>query len=116
MKQWKSREVIVGGLKMGGNNPIRMQSMTTSDTRDVEATVAQIIRLAEAGCEVARVTVQGMKEAEACEKIKNELVRRGFSIPLVADIHFYPPAALRVVESVDKVRINPGNFADTRAT
>ncbi len=90
--------------------------MTTSDTRDPLATAEQIIRLADAGCEIARVTVQGMKEADACEGIKNELIKRGYSIPLVADIHFYPPAALRVADFADKVRINPGNIVDKRAS
>ncbi|MBS0629381.1 MAG: (E)-4-hydroxy-3-methylbut-2-enyl-diphosphate synthase [Verrucomicrobia bacterium] len=115
-KRWKTREVLVGKVGVGGNNPIRIQSMTTSNTRDVDATIDQIIRLADAGCEIARVTVQGMKEADACEGIKNSLIQRGYTIPLVADIHFYPPAAMRVVDFVDKVRINPGNFVDKRAS
>jgi len=106
----------VGKVAVGGDNPIRIQSMTTSNTRDVVATVEQIMRLADYGCEIARVTVQGMKEADACEGIKNTLVQRGYDIPLVADIHFYPPAAMRVVDFVDKVRVNPGNFVDKRAT
>ena len=113
--RWKTREVMVGNVGVGGNHPIRTQSMTTSNTRDVEATVEQIIRLADCGCDIARVTVQGMKEADACEGIKNLLVQKGYLIPLVADIHFYPPAAMRVVDFVDKVRINPGNFVDKRA-
>ena len=103
-------------MGVGGDNPIRIQSMTTSPTHDIEATISQIIRLADAGCEIVRVTVQGMKEAKACEGIKNTLVQRGYTIPLVADIHFYPPAAMHVVDFVDKVRINPGNFVDRRAT
>ncbi len=111
----KTREVIVGGVGIGGDNPVRIQSMTTSDTRNVEATVEQILKLQEAGCEIVRMTVQGMKEAEACEAIKSALIQKGCKIPLVADIHFYPPAAMKVVESVDKVRINPGNFVDKRA-
>ncbi len=115
-KRWKTREIKVGGVGVGGSNPIRIQSMTTSNTRDVEATVGQIIRLADAGCEIARVTVQGKKEAEACEGIKNGLLKKGYSIPLVADIHFYPPAAMLVAEFADKVRINPGNFVDKRAS
>lgn len=115
-KRFKTREVKVGNVGVGGSNPVRIQSMTTSNTRDVEATVEQIIRLADVGCEIARVTVQGMKEADACEGIKNGLLRRGYTIPLVADIHFYPPAAMRVVDFVDKVRVNPGNFVDKRAT
>lgn len=115
-KRWKTREVKVGPIGVGGNNPIRLQSMTNSNTRDVEATAEQIIRLADYGCEIARVTVQGKKEAEACEGIKNRLIQKGYTIPIVADIHFYPPAALLVAEFVDKVRVNPGNFVDKRAT
>jgi len=115
-KRRPTREIKIGDVGVGGLNPIRIQSMTTSSTRDVGATVEQIIKLAEAGCEIARVTVQGMKEAEACEHIKNELVKRGYAIPLVADIHFFPPAAMKVVDFVDKVRINPGNYVDKRAT
>lgn len=107
---------MVGAVGVGGNNPVRIQSMTTSDTRDVEATIEQAIRLVDVGCEIVRVTVQGKKEAEACEKIKEGLVKRGYTVPLVADIHFYPPAALMVADFADKVRINPGNFADKRAS
>jgi (E)-4-hydroxy-3-methylbut-2-enyl-diphosphate synthase len=115
-KRFKTREVLVGSVGVGGENPIRIQSMTTSSTRDVDATVEQVMRLADAGCEIVRVTVQGMKEADSCEAIKSSLVSKGYNIPLVADIHFYPPAAMRVVEFVDKVRINPGNFVDKRAS
>jgi len=114
--RWKTRQVMVGNIGVGGNNPIRIQSMTTSNTRDANATIDQIIRLADAGCEIARVTVQGMKEADSCEQIKNGLIQKGYTIPIVADIHFFPPAALRVVEFVDKVRINPGNYLDKRAS
>lgn len=113
---WKTREVAVGSLLVGGDQPIRIQSMTTSPTHDVGATVDQIVRLADAGCEIVRVTVQGMKEAEACEKIKNTLLQKGYTVPLVADIHFYPPAAMCVADFVDKIRINPGNFVDKRAS
>lgn len=116
IKRRLTREVLVGNIGVGGDNPIRIQSMTTSSTRDVDATVEQIIRLADAGCEIARVTVQGIKEADACEQIKNSLLKKGYNIPLVADIHFFPPAAMRVADFVDKVRINPGNFVDKRAT
>lgn len=111
-----TREVMVGNVGVGGSNPVRVQSMTTSDTRNVEDTVEQIIKLADAGCEIARMTVQGNKEAEACEQIKNLLIQKGYTIPLVADIHFFPAAAMRVVDFVDKVRINPGNYVDKRAT
>lgn len=107
---------MVGKVGVGGKNPIRIQSMTTSSTRDVEATIEQAVRLYDAGCEIVRVTVQGIKEADACEGIKNGLLKRGIDVPLVADIHFYPPAAMRVVDFVDKVRINPGNFVDKRAS
>ena len=115
-KRWKTREVRVGSLGIGGSNPVRIQSMTTSNTRDVQATLEQIMKLADAGCEIVRVTVQGMKEADACEEIKNGLLQKGYQIPLVADIHFFPAAAMRVVDFVDKVRINPGNYADKRAS
>ena len=116
MKKWKTREVMVGNVGVGKDNPIRIQSMTTSNTRDIEATVQQIIRLADYGCEIARITVQGKSEAEACAGIKNALIQKGYTIPIVADIHFYPKAAMQVVDFVDKVRINPGNFVDKRAT
>lgn len=114
-KRWKTREVMIGNVGVGGDNPIRIQSMTTSNTRDIEATIDQIKRLSDVGCEIARITVQGKKEAEACEGIKNGLVQAGYTIPVVADIHFYPPAAMLVAEYVDKVRVNPGNFVDRRA-
>lgn len=113
--RWKTRNVLVGSLGIGGMNPIRIQSMTTSPTTDVAATVDQIIRLADMGCDLARVTVQGMKEAAACERIKSTLLQKGYTIPLIADIHFFPNAAIRVVEFVDKIRINPGNYADKQA-
>ncbi len=115
-RRWATREVMVGKVGIGGNNPIRLQSMTTSPTDDVEATVEQIIRLADLGCDLVRVTVQGKKEAFACEKIKNSLLQKGYITPLVADIHFFPAAAEIVVDFVDKVRINPGNYLDRRAT
>jgi (E)-4-hydroxy-3-methylbut-2-enyl-diphosphate synthase len=111
----KTREVKVGSVGIGGSNPVRIQSMTTSNTRDIEATVLQILKLEQAGCEIARLTVQGIKEAESCEAIKSTLIQKGCNMPLVADIHFYPPAAMKAVEFVEKVRINPGNFADKRA-
>lgn len=114
-KRFPTRVVMVGNVPVGGDNPVRIQSMTTSDTRDAKATFEQIKRLADIGCEIARVTVQGMKEAETCEEIKNLLIQANYTIPLVADIHFFPPAAMRVVDFVDKVRINPGNYADKRA-
>lgn len=114
-RKFKTRQVNVAGLKIGAENPIRVQSMTDTSTKDVAATVEQILRLHDVGCEMARVTVQGMKEAWACEEIKNRLVQKNCLMPLVADIHFYPPAALAAADFVDKIRINPGNFADKRA-
>lgn len=115
-KRFKTREVKVGAVGVGGDNPIRIQSMTTSSTQDIEGTISQIMKLADFGCEIARVTVQGKKEAAAVEKIKSGLIQKGYTIPVVADIHFYPPAAMMVADFADKVRINPGNFADRRAT
>lgn len=115
-KRLKTREVLVGNVGIGGKNPVRIQSMTTSNTRNVQETLEQVLKLADAGCEIVRITVQGMKEAEACEEIKNGLIQRGCNIPLVADIHFYPPAAMRVADYVEKIRVNPGNFVDKRAS
>ncbi len=110
----KTREVRVGNVIVGGNQPIRTQSMTTTHTRDTEATVAQTIALYEAGCEIVRITAPTLVDAKNLGAIKAELRRRGVSVPLVADIHFVPAAALEAAEHVDKVRINPGNFADTK--
>lgn len=115
-ERFKSREVKVGPVGVGGNNPIRIQSMTTTDTRDALKTAQEIMKLADVGCEIARVTVQGMKEAYSCEEIKSILVQKGYTIPLVADIHFFPKAAMTVADFVDKVRINPGNYVDKRAS
>lgn len=113
--RWKTRDVLVGLVGIGGMNPVRIQSMTTSPTTDIIATIDQIIKLADMGCDLVRVTVQGMKEVNACEKIKSTLLQKGYTIPLIADIHFFPNAAIRVVEFVDKIRINPGNYADKQA-
>jgi (E)-4-hydroxy-3-methylbut-2-enyl-diphosphate synthase len=107
-------EVRVGDVGVGGANPIRLQSMTTTDTMDTQATAEQIERLARAGCEIARVTAPSQREAENLAEIKAELRRRGVAIPIVADIHFTPNAALIAAEHVEKVRINPGNFADKK--
>ena len=110
----KTREVKVGEMGVGGNNPIRVQSMTTPATSDVDGTVAQIRRLVEAGCEIVRVTVPSTKDAEALPVIRRRLTQEGIHVPLVADIHFSPAAAMMAVEHVEKVRINPGNYADTK--
>ncbi len=115
-ERFKTRVVKVGSVGVGGNNPVRIQSMTTTDTRDAQKTAEEIMKLADYGCELARVTVQGMKEAYSCEEIKSILVKKGYDIPLVADIHFFPKAAMTVADFVDKVRINPGNYVDKRAS
>lgn len=108
-------EVTIGMIQLGGNNPIRLQSMTDTDTKDTEKTVSQIIRILEAGADFVRVTVQGSREAENLKNIRAELDRRGYPNPLVADIHFNPAAADIAIKYVRKVRINPGNFYDKRA-
>ena len=109
-----TREVRIGDVGVGGNNPIRIQSMTTPETADVAATVAQAVRLARAGCEIVRVTVPTSRDADALPEIRAGLRREGVRVPLVADIHFSPAAALMAVEHVEKVRINPGNYADRK--
>lgn len=114
-KKFITRKVLVGKVPIGGNNPIRIQSMTNTKTEDVKSTVDQIIKLSDYGCEIARVTIQGKKQAYALEDIKNSLILKGCDIPLVADIHFYPPAAMIAADFVDKIRINPGNFEEKRA-
>src|SRR5438067_2249056 len=99
--RYTTREVKVGDLIIGGNSPIRIQSMTTTDTMDTAATVAQSIRMIEAGCELIRITAPSLKEAQNLEDIKKELRNKGYSTPLVADIHYTPNAAelaARIVE------------------
>ncbi len=110
-----SSESKIGTTALGGSNPIRVQSMTNTDTNNIEASVEQSIRMIESGAEYVRLTTQGTKEAENLKFIKEELVKRGYNTPLVADIHFNPAAALIAAKYVDKVRINPGNFVDKRA-
>ena len=112
--RFKTREVIVGKLAFGGNNPIRIQSMTTTDTMDTIATVEESIRMIKAGCELVRITAPSKKEAENLKNIKAELVKRGYNTPIVADIHFTPNAAEIAAKLVEKVRINPGNYADKK--
>ncbi len=108
-------EVKVGGVGVGGANPVRIQSMTTSDTQDVAATVKQSIALAEVGCEIVRVTAPNVAAAKCLKDIRAQLSAAGFGqIPLVADIHFLPSAAMEAVEHVEKVRVNPGNYADKK--
>src|SRR3984957_19294003 len=107
-------EVKVGHLLLGNGHPIRVQTMTTTDTMDTIATVEQSIRCIEAGAELVRITAPSRKEAENLLHIKNELRRRGYTTPLVADIHFTPNAAEIAARIVEKVRINPGNYIDKK--
>lgn len=113
-KRLKTRAVNVGGLLIGDFNPIRLQTMTTTDTMDTEGTVAQTIRCIEAGAELVRITAPSKKEAENLLNIKNELNRRGYHVPLVADIHFTPNAAEIAARIIEKVRVNPGNYVDKK--
>src|SRR6201997_357186 len=109
-----TREVKIGALGIGGNNPIRLQSMTTTDTMDTEATVAQSIRMIEAGCELVRITAPSINEAKNLEEIKKQLVAKGYHTPICADIHFTPNAAEFAARVIEKVRVNPGNYADKK--
>ena len=109
-----TREVTIGHIPMGANNPIRIQSMTTTDTMDTIGTVEQTIRMVDAGCEYVRITAPSVKEAKNLALIKKELIVRGYDVPLIADIHFTPNAAEEAARIVEKVRINPGNYADKK--
>ena len=109
-----TREVNIGDVPMGGNNPIRIQSMTTTDTMDTMGTVEQSIRMVDAGCEYVRITAPSIKEAKNLAEIKKQLRARGYNVPLVADIHFTPNAAEVAARIVEKVRVNPGNYADKK--
>lgn len=113
-KRRETREVWIGEVPMGGNNPIRIQSMTTIDTMDTSGSVEQVLRMVASGCEYVRITAPSMKEAENLRVIKEELRKRGCHVPLVADIHFTPNAAELAAAIVEKVRINPGNYADKK--
>lgn len=113
-KRLITKEVTVGNIKIGGNNPVRIQTMTTTDTMDTIATVEQSIRCIEAGAELVRITAPSKKEAENLLHIKNELRSRGYDTPLVADIHFTPNAAEIAARIVEKVRVNPGNYVDKK--
>ncbi len=110
----KTREVTIGDLRLGNFHPIRLQTMTTTDTMDTKATVEQSIRCIEAGAELVRITAPSKKEAENLLNIKNELHSRGYNTPLVADIHFTPNAAEIAARIVEKVRVNPGNYVDKK--
>ncbi|WP_245970508.1 (E)-4-hydroxy-3-methylbut-2-enyl-diphosphate synthase [Pseudochryseolinea flava] len=110
----KTIEVKIGDVPMGGINPIRIQSMTTIDTMDTQGSIEQTIRMVDAGCEYVRITAPSIKEAQNLDEIKKGLRLRGYNVPLVADIHFTPNAAELAARIVEKVRINPGNYADKK--
>ncbi len=113
-KRLKTREVKVGNLTIGGDNPVRIQTMTTTDTMDTKATVEQTIRCIQAGAELVRITAPSKNEAENLQNIKDELHKLGYFTPLVADIHFTPNAAEIAAKIVEKVRVNPGNYVDKK--
>ncbi len=112
--RFKTNVVKIGDLPLGGDYPIRVQSMTNTDTMDTKATVEQSIRMIEAGCEYVRIAVPGMKETENLREIKKALRLRGFTTPLIADVHFNPKLAELAATIVEKVRINPGNYTDKK--
>lgn len=114
LSRLKTREVKIGDLRLGNGNPIRVQTMTTTDTMDTMATVEQTIRCIEAGAELVRITAPSKKEAENLQNIKDELRKRGYTTPIVADIHFTPNAAEIAARIVEKVRVNPGNYVDKK--
>lgn len=107
-----SRQIHIGNLTLGGGAPVRVQSMTNTDTMDTRATVEQALRMVEVGCELVRITAPDVKAAENLGRIKEELLKRGCEVPLVADIHFNPKAAEVAATLVEKVRVNPGNYTD----
>ena len=109
-------EVTVGNITIGGTAPIRVQSMANTDTNHVEASVAQAIRIKEAGGELVRFTTQGIREAQSMKLIHEQLRARGVNVPLVADIHFNPKVAEEAAQYIEKVRINPGNFVAGKTT
>lgn len=113
-KRYPTREITVGKIKMGGSQPIRIQSMTTTDTMDTQKSIEQSIRMIDAGCELVRLTAPSIKEAKNMGVIKNKLNEMGYHAPLVADIHFTPNAAEVAAQLIEKVRVNPGNYADKK--
>eukprot|EP00200_Dunaliella_tertiolecta_P003897 CAMPEP_0202345932 /NCGR_PEP_ID=MMETSP1126-20121109/4947_1 /ASSEMBLY_ACC=CAM_ASM_000457 /TAXON_ID=3047 /ORGANISM="Dunaliella tertiolecta, Strain CCMP1320" /LENGTH=729 /DNA_ID=CAMNT_0048937283 /DNA_START=35 /DNA_END=2224 /DNA_ORIENTATION=+ len=115
-KRRPTRTVMAGKVPIGSDHRVALQTMTTTDTKDVEATVAQVKKCADAGADLVRITVQGRREAKACQEIRQRLFQDGYDVPLVADIHFQPAVAMMVAEAFEKIRINPGNFADGRKT
>lgn len=113
-ERFPTREVKIGSVGVGGNNPVRVQSMTTADTMNTKESIEESIRMIDAGCEIVRLTAPSKKEAENLHLIKQGLVERGYNTPLVADIHFTPNAAEIAADYVEKIRVNPGNYADKK--
>ncbi|MFA5648005.1 MAG: (E)-4-hydroxy-3-methylbut-2-enyl-diphosphate synthase [Bacteroidales bacterium] len=112
----RTLEVMVGRIALGEENPIRVQTMTTTNTNDIESSVEQCIKAIESGAEYVRLTTQGVREAQSLGVIKDELVKKGYNTPLIADIHFNPAAAMEAAKYAEKIRINPGNFSDKSRT
>ena len=112
--RFKTREVLIGDVGIGGGNPVRIQSMTTTDTMNTQETVDECIRLIQAGCELIRITAPSIKESKNLKNIKESLLQKGYSVPLIADIHYTPNAAEIAARIVEKVRINPGNYVDKK--
>src|SRR6478736_4207258 len=115
----RSREVVVGdpakgGVALGGDHPVVVQSMLTCDTMDTTECVKQTLELVEVGCQIVRITAPTVKDAANLQNIVNELRSRGCNVPIVADIHFKPEAAMEAAKWVEMVRINPGNYADSK--
>ena len=113
-QRWETRCVMIGNVGVGGDNPIRIQSMTTTNTMDTDGTIAQSIRMIETGCEIVRITAPSIKDAKNLKPIRDGIRAMGYNTPLVADIHFTPNAAIVAATIVEKVRINPGNYADRK--
>ena len=113
-QRFKSRKVVIGDIPLGYGYPIRIQSMTTTNTLDVESTVKQSMKIIDAGSDYVRITAPSIKEAKALKQIKKKLVSKKYNTPLIADIHFTPNAAIEAAQIVEKVRINPGNYADRK--
>ena len=110
--RFKTKEVNIGGVALGGSNPVRIQTMTNTNTLDTKSTVEQIIKIYNAGADYVRLTVQGVKEAENLPNIIKKLKENNIKIPLIADVHFNPKVAELAAQIVSKVRINPGNYTD----
>ncbi len=111
-RRFKTREVLVGNIAIGGNNPIRIQSMTNTNTQNVEATVLQINKIVQAGADLVRVAVPTIKDVDAIKEIKKKLKQQHINVPIIADVHFNPHIALAVAPYVEKIRINPGNYVN----